>query len=83
MKLQIQKISDEGSHVPFVARIWIGLCNLRDDFLQSRNIALDTGRKIFDDSYKPVLDSLVTMRSATHTINKLFLTIAGKPKQGN
>jgi len=82
MKLRIQKISDEGSHVPFVARIWIGLCNLRDDLLQSANIALDTGRKIFDDSYKPVLDSLVTMRSATHTINKLFFDHRRKAEAG-
>lgn len=82
MKLRIQKIYVEGSHVPFVARIWKGLCNLRDDFLQSANIALDTGRKIFDDSYKPVLDSLVTMRSATHTIDKLFFDHRKKAEAG-
>ena len=82
MKLRIQKISDEGSHVPFVARIWMGLCNLRDDFLQSANIALDSGRKIFDDGYKPVLDSLVAIRSATHTINKLVFDHRRKAEAG-
>ena len=72
MTLQVKKIYDEGSHVPFVARLWIGICNLRDDYLLAIDKDLNEGRKIFDGNYKPVLDSLVTMRVSKRNIDSLI-----------
>lgn len=62
-KVLMQKIGDEGSTSPFVARIMIGIMETRNSaFRDSR------GREHFDDLYEPVLSGLRNAREASRDL---------------
>lgn len=72
MQFQIQKIHDEGSSEPFIARLWLGILEIRDQVLQFRYDDMASARNAFDRDYQPVLDSLEILRTAARNIRKLI-----------
>ncbi len=74
MKWQIQRIADEGTAEPYVARLWSGLFEIRDILL--RHLARDDRdfelrRRRFDDLYTPVLDAMGSARKHARRISEL------------
>ncbi len=72
---QIQKVADEGTAEPYIARLWAGACELRDLLLQHQ--AADDAdfarrRKHFADRYSPVLDALGAARKHAKAIQALL-----------
>lgn len=71
----IVKAMDEGTSEPFIARLMVGILELRDNFIQSRmssQAELEPMRKEFDDLYGPVLDALFAMRKSASSIRELL-----------
>ena len=67
----IIKAMDEGSAEPFIARLMIGILELRDHAVQERmrsQSELEAKRKEFDDLYGPVLDALFVVRKAAASL---------------
>lgn len=67
---QLQKVADEGTSSVFYARLWAGVCELRDAALMA-NVTpdnLDAARREFDEYYDPVLRSLTSARKAVRGI---------------
>jgi len=68
----IVKAMDEGTSEPFIARLMVGILELRDNFIQSRmssQAELQPKREEFDDLDGSVLDALFAMRKSAS--NKL------------
>ena len=63
----VKKFSDEGSSSPFMARLLIGICKLRDAALPER-----AQRDTFDDAYDSVLSPLLDARARAKTIATLW-----------
>jgi hypothetical protein len=62
----VQKVADEGSSSPFMARLMIGMLRLRD------NVFDPTNRDTFDTAYDFVLKSLFSARDAMHQMTKVW-----------
>jgi len=72
---QIQKLTDEGSSEPFIARLWSGACELRDLLLQhqARDYSdFEMRRTHFDERYQPVMDALGAARKRAKAIQTLL-----------
>lgn len=62
-KLLLQKVGDEGSSSPFVARLMIGVLGIRDSVYDNK-----FGREHFDKLYDPVLSGLRNARETNQDI---------------
>lgn len=80
---QIRKIANEGTAEPYYARLWFGVFELRDHALRamSRSSDINAEQMAFDTIYKPILDSLDSMRLAQKNI--LTLLAEHKAKIGS
>ena len=83
---QIQKVADEGSAEPYVARLWVGAFELRDILL--RHWAADDAdyggrRQHFDDRYGPVFDALGAARRQARAIQELLASHKQKIAAGS
>lgn len=63
----VQKMKDEGSRAPFMARLYLGILRLRDVVFSDR-----ATRTVFDTPYTKVMESLVNTRSASQKIAQLI-----------
>lgn len=75
MKWQMQKIADEGTSEPYIARLWLGVMQMRD--LVVRHVAADdhdfeARRRHFDDLYSPVLDAMASTRNNGRRVQDLI-----------
>lgn len=66
-KWTIQKVSDEGTQTPLIARLFLGVLKLRDVILSDPE-----EKKKFDTLYDVVLSSLRTARKSAQRIAKLW-----------
>jgi len=66
-QLVIQKGRDEGTSSPFVARIFLGICLLRDQAIADKSL-----RERFDKSFEGVLTGLESLRDTAKSIKKLY-----------
>ena len=66
-KLVIHKGRYEGTSSPFVARIFLGLCVLRDQAVADKSL-----REHFDKSFEGVLTGLESLRDTAKSIQKLY-----------
>ena len=66
-RLVIHKGRDEGTSSPFVARIFLGLCVLRDQTVADKSV-----REQFDKLFDGVLTGLESLRDTAQSINKLY-----------
>jgi hypothetical protein len=66
-KLVIHKGRDEGTSSPFVARIFLGICVLRDQAIGDKAL-----RQRFDKSFEGVLTNLESLRDTAKSIKKLY-----------
>lgn len=76
---------DEGSAEPFIARLMIGILELRDQHVQARlqfQSRLEPMRKEFDGLYGPVLDALFVARKAATCIRDSVEQHQQKVKSG-
>lgn len=64
-KILVQKVGDEGSNSPFVARLMIGVMGIRDAVYDNK-----ARRDHFDDLYDPVLSGLRSARETSQDIVK-------------
>ena len=74
MKPIIQKILDEGTAEPFIARLVAGVFELREQVfnLTSSSLVDDKARRdAFDRLYEPVFNEMVAMRKAVKAIHNL------------
>lgn len=65
-KFVLQKMMDEGSSSPFIARLYLGILRLRDVVFPDY-----AKRDIFDKPYEPVMEALLNTRSASQEIAQL------------
>jgi glutathione reductase (NADPH) len=82
MEFRIQKVRDEGTAEPFIARLWLGLMELRDQALQGASSDLEQARRAFDDAFWPVLDALDTLRDAAKRVRTLLTDHRRKVESG-
>jgi hypothetical protein len=82
MQFQIQKVRDEGSSEPFIARLWLGILEIRDQVLQFGSDDPASARNAFDRDYQPVLDALETLRTAAGNIQSLIAEHRQKIESG-
>lgn len=73
----IQKIADEGTGTPFIARILLGIMTLRDVVY-----ADEPGREEFDRLYESVTSSLGNARTSSQDIARMWEKHAGKVAAG-
>jgi hypothetical protein len=66
-KLVIHKGPDEGTSSPFVARIFLGICLLRDHAIADKSLRDD-----FDKSFEGVRMGLDSLRDTTKSIKRLY-----------
>jgi hypothetical protein len=74
---QIVKVAEEGTTEPFLARLMLGVLELRDKMVASsglRGPALEKRRKDFDTAYQPVLTPLESARKAAKGVVSLVET---------
>lgn len=81
---QIKKVSDEGTREPFIARLMVGILELRDRALNSffRGADLERHRTEFDARYDPVFTALQTVRSAAREVESLVSEHSAKIASG-
>lgn len=81
---QLKKISDEGTSEPFIARLWIGVPELRDHALNSywSGTDLEKHREEFDTKYEPVFTALRTCREAASEVVTLVSDHSAKVTSG-
>lgn len=75
-KILVQKIGDEGTTSPFVARLMLGVMRIRDAVYD------DKARKHFDDLYDPVLSGLRSARETSQDIAKEWEQHRAKVESG-
>jgi hypothetical protein len=63
-KILVQKIGDEGTTSPFVARLMLGVMQIRDSVYDEK------ARTHFDDLYEPILSALRSARETSQDIAK-------------
>jgi hypothetical protein len=66
-KFVVQKVADEGTSSPFVARLYLGLLRLRDVIFPDPD-----SRQPFDKQYQTIIENLMSIRSASATIHDLL-----------
>lgn len=76
-KLLMQKVGDEGSSSPFVARLMIGILGIRDSVYDNK-----AGRNHFDELYDPVLSGLRNARETSQDIGKEWEQHRAKVESG-
>lgn len=82
---QIQKVADEGTSEPYVARLWSGAIELRDLLLRHQAASdrdLEIRRRHFDDRYRPLLDALGAARKHAARVRELIATHTAKVSTG-
>ena len=67
----LQKIRDEGVGVPYIARFWLGVFQLRDQALMFTSCGLEVARREFDALYEPVLNNLDAARESQKNIARI------------
>lgn len=85
MMWTIQKLMNEGTQEPFVARLWSGVFELRDLTLRPRTSddkEYESLRHQFDDLYTPVLNALGTARETQRRIEGLVASHRAKLASG-
>lgn len=75
--LTIQKLGDEGTSTPFIARIYLGLMRLRDAVYPDR-----AERLKFDEVLDQTYSALVAARTAASEINEMWSTHTRKVASG-
>jgi len=73
----VQKIADEGTRTPFIARIMMGILHLRDAVLPD-----PTARDQFDKAYQFTMTSLFTARDAAREMAELWAAHFSKVASG-
>jgi len=76
-RLVMQKIADEGTETPFVARVMLGLMRLRDAVYH-----VPADRERFDNTLDHLMSSLQAVRDATGEIARLMSAHASKVASG-
>jgi hypothetical protein len=76
-KWTIQKVSDEGTQTPFIARLFLGILKMRDLVMSDPD-----ERSKFDALYDVVLSSLRTARKSSHQIAQLWQEHSRKVTSG-
>lgn len=76
-KFVVQKLADEGSSSPFMARLYLGMFRLRDVVFPDY-----AKRDIFDKPYERVMEALLNTRSASQEIAQLVADHFGKLAKG-
>ena len=76
-KFVFQKIMNEGSRSPFIARLYLGILRLRDVVFPDY-----AKRDIFDKPYEPVMEALLNTRSASQEIAQLVADHFSKLAKG-
>ncbi|NVM22506.1 MAG: hypothetical protein HWN68_12090 [Desulfobacterales bacterium] len=76
-KFVFQKMMDEGSRSPFIARLLLGILRLRDVIFPDY-----AKRDIFDKPYEPVVEALLNTRSASQEIAQLVADHFSKLAKG-
>jgi hypothetical protein len=76
-KLVIHKGRDEGTSSPFVARIFLGLCTLRDQAVADKSL-----KEQFDKSFEGVLAGLESLRDTARSIKKLYSSHSDRVSSG-
>jgi hypothetical protein len=76
-KILMQKVGDEGSSSPFVARLMIGVMEIRDAVYDDK-----AGRDHFDELYDPVLSALRNARETSQDIVKEWEQHRAKVESG-
>lgn len=66
MAFQVRKIADVGSSTPWIARLWVGMAQIRDQVLE------ETQRTKFDNKYMPILENLFECYDAMNSLNKVI-----------
>lgn len=66
-KLVINKRGDEGTSSPFMARIFLGICLLRDHAIADKSL-----RNNFDKAFEGVLTGLESLRDTARSIKQLY-----------
>lgn len=64
MGFQVRKVADIGSSTPWVARLWIGVINVRDSVFN------EATRGNFDNKYAPILDNLLECYNAMRLLHR-------------
>lgn len=83
---QIQKVADEGTAEPFMARLMLGALELRDlliDHLAQGDEDRERRRRHFDDRYTPVMDALGSARTHDKAIRQLLAGHSAKIVDGS
>lgn len=82
--MKIQKLLNEGTSSPFIARLWLGVLELREPAItrlaDARN--RDETRRRFDRLYKAVLDALLAVRIAAREIGMQVSAHEGSVRSG-
>ena len=76
--LVIHKRGDEGTSSPFIARVFLGICMLRDQAIADKSL-----RNEFDKSFEGVLTGLESLRDTAKSINKLYSSHSGAVARGH
>ena len=76
-KFVFQKVSDEGTTSPFIARLHLGILNLRNFIFPDNE-----KRNKFDDFYQVVLDTLTNVRETSKEIIQTLAEHSRKVSQG-
>ncbi|MEX6633420.1 hypothetical protein [Hyphococcus lacteus] len=73
----VEKISDEGTSSPFIARMMLGIFSIRDAVFHE-----SSRRKRFDDLYEDVLNGVNSLREACQEIRSTWETHKGRFESG-
>jgi hypothetical protein len=76
-KWTVQKVSDEGTQTPFIARLFLGVLKLRDVIMSDPN-----EKNKFDTLYDVVLSSLRTSRKSVQRVAELWQEHSQKVTSG-
>lgn len=76
-KWVVEKLADEGSSSPFVARLFMGILRLRDAVFQD-----DSKRRQFDQAYEFVIMTLINTRTTSQQILEILAEHFRKVSQG-
>jgi len=66
-KLVINKHGDEGTSSPFIARLFLGLCTLRDQTIADKSL-----RQSFDKVFEGIIGGLQNLRTTARSITTLY-----------
>jgi hypothetical protein len=66
-KWTVEKRGDEGTSSPFIARMWLGICRMRDQALRDPKV-----RDEFDVAFESVITGVESVRSAAAAAIKLY-----------